>query len=344
MDPFRQVSYQYDNGFLVSVSGYAPELAYHGNGALARVQHANGLTDTLGRDPDWMSRPSGLSTAGSGGDLWSSGTFTYDDAGNILKMGPDEFFYDEVSRLTRAEVHAAGSLTTETFHYDRFGNLTSIGTPGNERTYAISQLTNRLTDPGYTYDTAGNLTSSPSGTYHYDPISMVTQVTGTDKNEQYIYTPEDERLVTLAADQTQPVKWSLRGLDAKVARTYTSGLSSDDGFASFVWTQDYIYRSGSLLASRKPEPSGRAHYSLPPGPPWHSPPEHRLFGPTPRVQNLPPLRRRADDLRCRLGSDALHRPRAGRRPDGARQRPGLYACPVLQPADGEVSEPGSHPG
>ena len=250
--PARQVSYLYHHGFLVGVPGYAAELTYHGNGTLAKVHHLNGTIDEISADPHGMSRPRSLSTLGSSGTLWSSGDFSYDAAGNIAGMGADRFFYDEVSRLTQAEVHMDGSPTTESYSYDRFGNLTSIGAPGAVRTYSIDQRTNRLTDTGYLYDSSGNLTSSPSGTYSYDPLAMVTEVTGTGKNEQYIYTAEDERLVTLPAlELNQPVKWNLRGLDAKVVRTYDSVLTAESGFTGWVWHQDYIYRGGSLLASHK---------------------------------------------------------------------------------------------
>ncbi len=49
-EPDRQVSYSYNDGSLVGVPGYASELPYHAKGALASVQHANGLTGPMGLD------------------------------------------------------------------------------------------------------------------------------------------------------------------------------------------------------------------------------------------------------------------------------------------------------
>ena len=78
--------------------GYAHELTYHPNGALAQVSHANGLRDSLGRDPHWMTRPLNLRTGPSAGGaaLWASGAYTYDPAGNVATVGTDRRFYDEM--------------------------------------------------------------------------------------------------------------------------------------------------------------------------------------------------------------------------------------------------------
>ncbi|MCH9647025.1 MAG: hypothetical protein K0U98_02235 [Deltaproteobacteria bacterium] len=120
------------------------------------MEHANGLTDTIERDPDWMQRPASLATAlGSSSPLWTSGPFSYDAAGKITAMGGDKFFYDEVSRLTKAEVKLGTATTTETYSYDRFGNLISIGS----RINTIDQRTNRLDDLGYSYDLSCSLKS-----------------------------------------------------------------------------------------------------------------------------------------------------------------------------------------
>ncbi len=68
---------QYRHGRCPTVEGrgLASELAYHANGALASVQHTNGLTDSMGLDPNWIERPSGLITAptAGGAPLWQRG-------------------------------------------------------------------------------------------------------------------------------------------------------------------------------------------------------------------------------------------------------------------------------
>ncbi len=128
----------------------------------------------------------------------------------------------------------------------------------------ISWAWDRLDDPAYIYDPAGNLTASPSGTFTYDPFNMVITATGTAKNEHYLYTAEDERIAQLDL-QTQPpsLEWTLRGLDQKVLRTYASDLPTGQQRATWTWEEDYIYRGSSLLATTKSTaPNQPEHFHL----------------------------------------------------------------------------------
>ncbi len=264
-DPARQVSYSYNDGFLTGVPTFATEITYHANGALSHVMHANSTTDTVGLDPNWLPRPEHLSVTGPDGTtLWDTGPYTFDGSGNIQAIGTDTYAYDRVGRLLQASVAEGATTTTETYTYDHFGNLTSLGTAGNTRTYAIEAQTNRLDDPAYTYDPAGNLTASPSGTFTYDAFNMVTTATGTGKNEHYLYTADDERIAQLDL-QTQPpsLEWTLRGLDQKVLRTYASDLPTGQQRATWTWEEDYIYRGSSLLATTKSSaPNQPEHFHL----------------------------------------------------------------------------------
>ncbi|MEO8383370.1 MAG: RHS domain-containing protein [Acidobacteriota bacterium] len=61
--------------------------------------------------------------------------------------------------------------------------------------------------------------------------------------------------------------WTLRDLDKKVSREFTSDDSVNFGIGNFQWVKDYIWRDGLLLATRQPDPyaSGTVatyHYHL----------------------------------------------------------------------------------
>ena len=265
-DPIRQVSYTYSDGFLTGVLGFADAITYHANGALAEVTHSNDLQDVVGLDPGWLVRPESLAVwpSDGGGPLWESGRYSYDEAGSIESIGSDEYYYDQVSRLVRAEVDEAGTTHTETYQYDHFGNMTSIGPAGTPRTYGVSLQSNRITDSGYDYDVAGNLIASPAGTFAYDALGMLTTAGGTAKYEHYVYTADDERIAQLDVQAQPPsLDWTLRSLDMKVLRTYGSDLATGDRPATWSWVQDYIYRGSSLLATLRFSTGGRQeHFHL----------------------------------------------------------------------------------
>ena len=195
----RTVSQVYDpgSGFLTAVPGWAPEIGYHRNMTLRRLEHANGVVDRVGLDPDLMTRPASMQAESAGGQtLWQSGTFRFDGAGNVLELSAggesagdsftDRFVYDGVSRLRSSkqwirrstvasifadgfesagteawipdqEPYASDVYTEQSFAFDAPGNLLAITTDGQTRAISVSSTTNRLTGNAQ-YDGAGNLT------------------------------------------------------------------------------------------------------------------------------------------------------------------------------------------
>ncbi|KAF0250302.1 MAG: hypothetical protein FD167_284, partial [bacterium] len=77
------------------------------------------------------------------------------------------------------------------YSYDRYGNRLSVeGT--NQQLLEISTSKNRITDPGYVYDNAGNLINDPSGKYYfYDAenrlIKVSSDASGNDIIARYFY-------------------------------------------------------------------------------------------------------------------------------------------------------------
>ena len=70
----RSVSFGYTKGFLTSVPSYATSIAYHPNGMVKNVVHANGVTWNQAADPNGMARPSSYSTSGATSNNWTSGS------------------------------------------------------------------------------------------------------------------------------------------------------------------------------------------------------------------------------------------------------------------------------
>jgi RHS repeat-associated protein len=205
------------------------------------------------------------------GVSWCSGAYSYDAMGNIRAIGADTYVYDTAGRLVSgtADVQRTPAVVSrQDYSYDAFGNRTGASRiagsvsclGGCELSPAIDPSTNHIIGFGAQYDEAGNLKfiqGSPDATYTYDAAgSLVHAVAGTD-DRQFIYTADDERIATGNGANGATWTWTVRGLDGKVLREFTSfqpqgGLPT----SSWQWTKDYVWRDGLLLASVTPTASG----------------------------------------------------------------------------------------
>jgi RHS repeat-associated protein len=204
------------------------------------------------------------------GASWCSGTYSYDAMGNIRAIGADTYVYDTAGRLVSgtADVQRTGVMSRQDYSYDAFGNRTaasriagSVNCPGGcELSPAIDPLTNHITGSGAQYDAAGNLIfiqDPPDATYTYDAAgSLVHAVAGTD-DRQFLYTADDERIATANGANGATWTWTVRGLDGKVLREFTSSQAPGGlPTSTWQWTKDYVWRDGLLLASVTPTTSG----------------------------------------------------------------------------------------
>ncbi len=179
----------------------------------------------------------------------------YDEAGNITKIGSDNYRYDTLNRLKFADLHN-GIALSENFTYDAFGNLTKVTYAGRpERTLATDELTNHLSTA--TYDDAGRALNDGLTTYAYDAGGMVTEASTSGGGRMLdVYGPGGERIGTMTAGSGSGslnqyvAKWTVRGGGAKVAREFREDASA--GTPSISWTRDYIFRDGVLLGELLP--------------------------------------------------------------------------------------------
>lgn len=211
---------------------------------------------------------------------WTTGAYAYDGSGNITRIGTKSYLHDTVNRLVSErdlrDTPESYYDYTATFQYDVFGNMT-------QRTYAkqarnncafcdgrifrmtvpinIDATTNRLISTGY--DASGNLVQdaspTPAGTtYAWDAVGTMRSVTSGAGETHYLYDASDERsaIVTRPNVGIATTTWTVRGVDHKLLRTFTS-IPSGGGW---VWQEDQIWRGGLLLANESP--TGTKHFAL----------------------------------------------------------------------------------
>jgi RHS repeat-associated protein len=199
-------------------------------------------------------------------DDWTTGTYVYDGSGNIVIVGADQYVYDKVNRLHSATAKGPGNR--QEYVYDSFGNRlksTTVHTlpcandvPCDGLPLTVAPATNHVTSGSAAYDDDGSLAhyvesvyaadghlveSDRAHDYVYDGAGMMSSQSDGGKKRQYIYTADDQRIAVYA---DQEWHWSVRDLDQRVVRDFTSNDGSPTG-----WTvnEDYIHSDQALLSS-----------------------------------------------------------------------------------------------
>jgi RHS repeat-associated protein len=209
--PWR-TNYTYKNNWVINLGGgagttntddvhYAAAIRYQYNGLINNIFHGNGVRDQFDADPNFMSRQANITVKnGAGTQLWTSGNYAYDGAGDITKIGSDWYAYDKVGRVVEGTSLDAGGKKRR-YTYDAFGNVTgyqtyngvtaSGGSPALLENFTTNAqpATNRVS---LNYDGAGNAMGlvGQSPLYTYDALNMVKYAPGFT----YLYTPDDERV------------------------------------------------------------------------------------------------------------------------------------------------------
>ncbi len=245
--PSRTVDYDYTNGWLTSVPGWANGIFYHANGLVAQINHANGVVTTQATDFTQRPRPASISVKKGTAPLYLSGSYFYDGAGNVTRTGNDYYLYDRVGRLVEGTVFQDGNNEKQLYQFDGFGNLTEIETYfgsflTQRRTISVTPSTNRLSAAGY--DAAGRQLNWGSYAYSWEPGGHMNRLSGGGNNRFYAYGSDDERAMTFDAD-TGRSTFRIRGLDGKVVREF----SHDQATGQWLWEKDWIHREGKLLGT-----------------------------------------------------------------------------------------------
>jgi RHS repeat-associated protein len=101
--------------------------------------------------------------------------------------------YDPLNRLSSAQSQATSGADCwgQSFGYDRWGNLSSIGVlKCTGSALSLSVTNNRITTTGFTYNASGDMTNDASNAYTYDAEQRLTSAPGVT----YTYDGRDLRV------------------------------------------------------------------------------------------------------------------------------------------------------
>ncbi|HVR38016.1 MAG TPA: RHS repeat-associated core domain-containing protein [Thermoanaerobaculia bacterium] len=202
--------------------------------------------------------PDRMSTDSVTDPAWNSGSYRYDGAGNIVRVGTDSYVYDQYSRITRATL--TGTSSRDEYKYDSFGNLVERGTSRfggwSILQIPVSGSNNQVVTA--TYDGVGNQRSGGSlaYVYKYDPFNMVAEQQGGGRQDEYVYDANDERIGTLNNAQNRWT-WTVRDPGGSVARVY----ESPNAQWGWYWVEDFVRgASGAIGSERASVEGGRRHF------------------------------------------------------------------------------------
>lgn len=269
--PSRTVSYEYTDGLLAAITGYA-KISYRANGVTDTITHGTGaatVTEQWLEDDHRMPRPRAIEVTGPNGLSWKYGDYSYDGAGNITSIGGRKFEYDSMSRLIRWIDTFTSGATIVDRQLDAFGNAVSLMHSGYRRfpdgrktsyvsgvvPYDLDSATNHYNS--HVYDDAGSVISDGRHVYRYDALAMTTALEGSGRNERYLYSADDERLAIVDLVSNGRTTWTLRDLGHRLLRTVQRNGTSAG--ATWTWVEDDIWRGDRLLASHSPSGIKRYH-------------------------------------------------------------------------------------
>jgi RHS repeat-associated protein len=120
--------------------------------------------------------------------------------------------YDEFDRLTSRTV-TTGTAQNFAWVYDRWGNRTQQNVTagsGPSPQYSFNTSTNQITNSGYAYDAAGNMTNDGFHSYTYDAEGNITAVDG-GSTAQYVYNALNQRVRTVVGSATTEFVFNASG-------------------------------------------------------------------------------------------------------------------------------------
>ncbi|MEM7052410.1 MAG: RHS repeat-associated core domain-containing protein [Acidobacteriota bacterium] len=263
------VTRTYNQGVPVKIStnrGISADYQYHWNYQLKRIDYSNQAYTSLAQGTRGMQRPAGISHYAFGGQqIFASGTYQYDGAGNIAAIGEDRYVYDAASRLVRGTAGSANRW--EAYTYDYKDNLTAVERDGGAPAVFNISAKNRLvgnagSEPDTIYDASGNIDrvgppENPLFDLEHDSLNMVSTVATqypAPAEEYHAYGPGNYRLLTYNASTGERF-WTLRDQDGKVLREHrVTGWghyrnASQPG-ERWEFTKDHVYGPDGTLATR----------------------------------------------------------------------------------------------
>jgi len=280
----RVVTTSYDAAGRISKVGdaaskvYADLFKYAAHGAIEEVRLGNGLWERTQynqrHQPEWTK----LGTAGGVSDRWQidygygpagenngnvrTQTITVPTLGGVTGLtAVQTYTYDALNRIETAretqETAAGAESWKQKFTYDHFGNRRIDGDAANPATSqtttaligpnpSLDPATNRISSSGYTYDAAGNLTSTPGGetslSYDYDSENkQVAFRRGQSTEATYTYDGDGRRVRKVTGVGTGSVT-TVFVYDAagQLVAEYSDGVQPASTGGTSYLTQDHL--------------------------------------------------------------------------------------------------------
>jgi RHS repeat-associated protein len=226
---------------LVIVNGSTPGTSYNAAGQVTQLNLGSGDSDTFSYDN--MDRMSQYQFNINGQS--ETGALTWNPNGTLGKLvitdpfnsGDNQtctYVHDDLARIASAN---CGSVWSQTFAYDPFGNIVKSGSSSFQATY--STTTNQITQIAGstpTYDANGNVTNDFLNTYSWDsnarPITIdgitvtydaLGRIAEEDKSgtyTQFVYSPTGQRIALMNG---QSLYKAYVPLPAGASAAYNSG-------------------------------------------------------------------------------------------------------------------------
>jgi RHS repeat-associated protein len=218
-------------------NGVQGDLTYNDHLQLSTLRYSKpGSPDLLNLGYDY----------GTGNNGQIQAVHYYSAPGVEAPTNSEYFTYDAWLRLKTAstgDLVQPGTWRLQ-WDYDRFGNrrnqtLTGGSSSAPQPQLNISEVTNRITDAGFAYDAAGNLTNDALHTYTYDGENRIKTVDSTAAT--YTYDAGPLRIKKLVGSTTTLYIFS----GSKVIAEYVNGALS----------LEYAYAGSQLLATVGPSDS-----------------------------------------------------------------------------------------
>lgn len=249
------VSVGYDNG--MPIAAYANgipvvrSISYHPSGSLASyvagsLAQAQRVKTSITQASAGIPRPAEIrmTNEASQAQVFTTGSYSYDGAGNIMSMGSDTFTYDLRSRLCKATLAGAGS---QWYQYDRFGNLVTKLFTSTSCAGSTPWANNRT--PTATHDLRGNVTSLSGAAYTYDGLDQMVKYVGGGLTFTHMYDGSGERVAKISAGA-----WS------HSSRDDANRVAAE--FGSTAPTRDNVFLGNLLVASYASVASGGPNWTF----------------------------------------------------------------------------------
>jgi len=209
--------------------------------------------------------------------IWTTGMYSYDGAGNIYKVGDNNYYYDNLSRMVQAEVSHGLYKYMASYTYDDYGNMkqkTIQQVAGSDpqsmsadfnMNATINTSTNRyatLTNGPYSnvdystngYDANGNQLKFLNWQFTYDEMNRLTRAVNSIESPGYYYDADGERMAVINRRNVTSgtSQYYLKdGLKTLCELTYTMTNMQTTGRRE----KYYLYVGGDILASSEKETS-----------------------------------------------------------------------------------------